>query len=140
MRLLGLDFGSKTVGVAVSDLMGWTAQGLEVIKRKEENNLKATILRISEIIKEYEVEKIILGLPKNMNNSIGERAEKALKFKERLEKELNIPVVTWDERLSTMFAERTLLEGDMSREKRKKIIDKMAAVIILQGYLDSGQK
>ena len=137
MRILGLDFGDNTVGVAVSDLMGWTAQGLEVIRRKEPDNLKATIKRIEEICEEYNVEKIILGLPKNMNNTLGERAEKTIRFQKRLQKEIEISVDLWDERLSTMFAERTLIEADVSRKKRRKVIDKMAAVYILQGFLDS---
>lgn len=137
MRILGLDFGDRTVGVAVSDLMGWTAQGIEIVRRNEENNLKSTIARLKEIVLEYQVEKIVLGFPKNMNNTLGERAEKTLIFKQKLEKGFNLEVILWDERLSTMFAERMLLEADLSRAKRKKVIDKMAAVIILQGYLDS---
>ncbi|TCK98390.1 putative Holliday junction resolvase [Natranaerovirga hydrolytica] len=139
MRVLGLDFGSKTVGVAVSDLMGWTAQGLEVINREEEDNIKKTIYRLKEIVDEYQVERIVLGLPKNMNNTLGERAEKTLVFQKKLEEQLGLPVITWDERLSTMFAKRTLIEADVSRKKRKKVIDKMAAVFILQGYLDSNK-
>lgn len=137
MRILGLDFGEKTVGIAMSDPFGWTAQGLEVIKREDENNLKKTIFRIEEIIKEYGVETIVLGYPKNMNNSLGERAEKTQNFKKKLENKTKLPVILWDERLSTVGAERSLLEADISRKKRKKVIDKMAAVFILQGYLDS---
>lgn len=137
MRILGLDFGEKTIGVAVSDPFGWTAQGIEIIRRKEENNLKAGIARIGEIINEYGIEKIVVGYPKNMNNTIGERCEKTEAFKTRLEKTFNIEVVLWDERLSTVAAERGLIEADLSRKKRKKVIDKMAAVFILQGYLDS---
>lgn len=137
MRILGLDFGTKTTGVAVSDAMGWTAQGVEIIRRKEENHLKATINRIMELCQTYQVEKIVLGLPKNMNNTLGERAEKTLEFKAKLESKLNIPIETWDERLSTVSAENILLEADVSRKKRKKVIDKLAATIILQGYLDS---
>lgn len=136
MRVLGLDFGEKTIGIAISDPFGWTAQGLEVINRKEENNLKKSISRIEEIIKQYGVEIIVLGYPKNMNNSLGERAEKTELFKKKLESKLNIPIILWDERLSTIGAERSLLEADLSRKKRKKVIDKMAAVFILQGYLD----
>lgn len=139
MRILGLDYGSKTVGVAVSDPFGWTAQGVETINRKDENNLKSTIVRLREIINEYNIDKIVLGLPKNMNNTLGERVDKTLYFKQRLEKELDKPVITWDERLSTMGARRTLLEADISRKKQKKVIDKMAAVFILQGYLDANQ-
>ena len=140
MRILGLDFGSKTIGVAVCDPFGWTAQGLEIIRREEENNLKICIARISELCREYAVESIVLGLPKNMNNTEGERVEKTLAFKKRLEKELKLPVELWDERLSTVEAERSLLEADLSRAKRKKVIDKMAAMYILQGYLDSKPK
>jgi putative Holliday junction resolvase len=140
MRILGLDYGDRTVGVAVSDLMGWTAQGVEVIRRKDENHLKPTIERLKEIIEEYKVEQIVVGLPKNMNNTLGERAEKTMRFKEKLELTFGISVVLWDERMSTMFAERTLIEGDVSRKKRKKVIDKMAAIFILQGYLDGQQR
>jgi putative Holliday junction resolvase len=140
MRILGLDFGMKTIGVAVSDPLGWTAQGLEIIRREEENNLKKSIVRLKEICSQYEVESIVLGYPKNMNNTEGERVEKTKQFKKRLEKELRLPVELWDERLSTVGAERILLEADLSRAKRKNVIDKMAAVFILQGYLDSKPK
>jgi len=136
VRILGLDFGEKTIGVAVSDPFGWTAQGIEIIRRKDENNLKACISRIGEIITEYSVEKIVMGYPKNMNNTISERCEKTEAFKARLEKTFKIQVILWDERLSTIAAERGLLEADISRKKRKQVIDKMAAVFILQGYLD----
>ncbi|MBQ8941144.1 MAG: Holliday junction resolvase RuvX [Firmicutes bacterium] len=136
MRVLGLDFGEKTIGVAVSDPFGWTAQGLEIIRRKEENNLVASMARIKELCAEYGAELIVLGFPKNMNNTEGPRVEKTKQFKKRLEKELKLPVELWDERLSTMGAERTLLEADISRAKRKKVIDKQAAVFILQGWLD----
>ena len=137
MRILGLDFGSRTVGVAVSDELLLTAQGLETIERKDENKLRKTCARIEEIIKEYGVEEIVLGLPKNMNNTIGERAEKSLAFKEMLERRTGLPVVMWDERLTTVSAERTLIENKVRREDRKKYIDQIAAVFILQGYLDS---
>ena len=136
MRVLGLDFGEKTIGGAVSDPFGWTAQGLEIIRRKEENNLVASMARIKELCAEYGAELIVLGFPKNMNNTEGPRVEKTKQFKKRLEKELKLPVELWDERLSTMGAERTLLEADISRAKRKKVIDKQAAVFILQGWLD----
>ena len=136
MRILGLDFGEKTVGIAMSDPFGWTAQGLEVIKREDENNLKKTIFRIEEIIKEYGVETIVLGYPKNMNNTLGERVEKTLAFKEMLERRTNLPVVMWDERLTTNAAEQILIESGVRRENRKSVIDKIAAVLILQGYLD----
>lgn len=140
MRILGLDFWQKTIGVAVSDNFCWTAQGVEIIRRKEENNLKKSIERISELIKSYNAEKIVLGYPKNMNNTLGERAEKTELFKKRLEKTFKIEVILWDERLSTVAAERSLLEADLSRKKRSLVIDKMAAVFILQGYLDSMPK
>lgn len=137
MRVMGLDYGSKTVGVAISDPLGITAQGIETIERKEENKLRKTLARIEELVKEYEVEKIVLGFPKNMNNTIGERAEKSLEFKAMLERRIGIPVIMWDERLTTVEAERTLIESNVRRENRKKYVDKIAAVFILQGYLDS---
>lgn len=137
MRILGLDYGTKTTGVAVSDPMGWTAQGLEIIRRQEDEHIKATLNRIAQLCEEYKVEKIVLGLPKNMNNTLGERGEKTLQFKEKLENRLRIPVETWDERLSTVAAESVLLEADISRKKRKNVIDKLAATIILQNYLDA---
>lgn len=136
LRILGLDFGSKTVGVSLSDPFGWTAQGIETIHRNQEENIKPTIARIKEICQEKEVELIVLGFPKNMNNTVGERGEKTVKFQERLEKATNLEVKLWDERLSTVAAENLLLEADLSRKKRKNVIDKMAAVYILQGYLD----
>lgn len=140
MRILGLDFGSATIGVAVSDPLGWTAQGVEIIRRSEENNLKKSIERLRTLCSEYGVEKIVLGLPKNMDNSEGERAKKTIAFKKRIKKELGLPVVMWDERLSTVGAEKVLLEADLSRARRKQVIDKIAAVFILQGYLDSTAK
>jgi len=138
MRILGLDVGSKTVGVAISDELGWTAQGIETIKINEEEE-EYGFERIGQIIKEYAVSKIVIGLPKNMNGSIGPRGEASQLFGKKLEETFQIPVVFWDERLTTMAAERVLLEADMSRKKRKKVIDKMAAVMILQGYLNSIQ-
>ena len=137
MRVMGLDYGSKTVGVAISDPLGLTAQGIETIARKEENKLRQTLARIEALVKEYEVEKIVLGFPKNMNNTIGERAEKSLELKGKLERRIGIPVIMWDERLTTVEAERTLIESKVRREDRKKYVDKIAAVFILQGYLDS---
>ena len=137
MRIMGLDYGSKTVGVAISDPLCITAQGIETIERKEENKLRRTLARIEELAKEYEVEKIILGFPKNMNNTVGERGEKSLEFKEMLERRTGLPVEMWDERLTTVEAERTLIESNVRRENRKKYIDKIAAVFILQGYLNS---
>ena len=132
-----MDYGSKTVGVAISDSLKITAQGIETIERKEENKLRQTLARIEALVKEYEVEKIVLGFPKNMNNTIGERAEKSLELKEKLERRIGIPVIMWDERLTTVEAERTLMESKVRRENRKKYVDKIAAVFILQGYLDS---
>lgn len=137
MRVMGLDYGSKTVGVAISDALKITAQGIETIERKEENKLRKTLARIEELVKEYEVDTIVLGLPKNMNNTLGERAEKSLELKEMLERRIGIPVIMWDERLTTISAERTLMESKVRREDRKKYVDKIAAVFILQGYLDS---
>ena len=136
---MGLDYGTKTVGVAISDALGLTAQGIETIERKEENKLRCTCARIEELIREYEVEKIVLGFPKHMNNDVGERAEKSLEFKAMLERRTGLEVVMWDERLTTVAAERTLIESKVRREDRKKYIDKIAAVFILQGYLDSLQ-
>ena len=136
MRLMGLDYGSKTVGVAVSDPLGLTAQGVETVWRKQENKLRQTMARIEELISEYQVERIVLGYPKNMNNTVGERAVKSLEFKEKLEKMTGPPVVMWDERLTTAEAERTLMETGVRRENRKQFLDQMAAVLILQGYLD----
>lgn len=137
MRVLGLDYGSKTVGVAVSDPLGLTAQGVETIWRKQENKLRRTLARIEELVSEYQVERIIVGYPKNMNNTIGERAQKSLEFKEMLEKRTGLPVVMWDERLTTVEANRTLMEAGVRRENRKQYMDELAAVFILQGYLDS---
>ncbi|EEG74846.1 RNAse H domain protein, YqgF family [[Clostridium] hylemonae DSM 15053] len=137
MRIMGLDYGEKTVGVAVSDPLGLTAQGIETIFRKEENKLRQTCARIEELIREYEVERIVLGLPKHMNNDIGDRAEQSLEFGEMLKRRTGLEVVMWDERLTTVEAERTLIENKVRREDRKKYIDKIAAVFILQGYLDS---
>ena len=136
MRIMGLDYGTKTVGVAVSDPLGITAQAVETITRKEENKLRKTCARIEALIAEYGVERIILGFPKHMNNDIGERAEKALEFRNMLARRTGLEVVMWDERLTTVSAERTLMESGVRRENRKKHIDQIAAVFILQGYLD----
>ena len=137
MRIMGLDYGSKTVGVAISDPLGITAQGIEIIRREKETKLRQTLARIEALIKEYQVEMIVLGFPKNMNNTIGDRAEKSLAFKEMLEKRTGLDVVMWDERLTTVEANRTLMEGNVRREDRSKYVDMLAAVYILQGYLDS---
>ena len=135
-RIIGLDFGSKTTGVAVSDPFGWTAQGVEIIRRKEENKLRKTLARIEELVKEYGASRIVLGLPKNMNNSLGDRAEKSLAFKEMLERRTGLPVVMWDERLTTVTADRTMMEAGIRREHRREYVDEIAAVFILQNYLD----
>lgn len=137
MRIMGLDFGSKTVGVAISDPLGITAQGIEIVRRQSENKLRQTLARIEQLIAEYEVDTIVLGFPKNMNNTIGERANKSLEFKESLERRTGLSVIMWDERLTTVEANRTLIEGNIRREDRKNYVDKLAAVFILQGYLDS---
>ena len=137
MRIMGLDYGSKTVGVAVSDALGITAQGVEIIRRKSEKRLRQTLARIDTLIEEYQVGSIVLGFPKNMDNTIGDRAVKTLEFQKILKKRTGLPVVMWDERLTTVAAERTLIESQVRREDRKKYIDKIAAVFILQGYLDS---
>ena len=134
---MGLDYGTKTVGIAISDALGLTAQGIETIQRKEENKLRRTLARIEELVSEYEVEKIVLGFPKHMNNDIGERAEKSLEFRDMLARRTGLEVIMWDERLTTVEAERTLIESNVRRENRKKYIDKIAAIFILQGYLDS---
>lgn len=131
-----MDFGSKTVGVAISDPLLITAQGIEIIRRKEENKLRRTLARIEELITEYEVGEIVLGFPKNMNDTIGERAELSLEFQEKLERRTGLPVVMWDERLTTVSADKTMMEAGVRRENRKEYVDKIAAVLILQGYLD----
>ena len=136
MRILGLDYGSKTVGVAVSDPLGFTSQGVEIIRRKSENKMRQTLARIEELIAQYQVEEIVLGLPKNMNNTLGDRAEKSLELKETLERRTGLPVVMWDERLTTVSANRVLMETGVRRENRKEHVDEIAAVFILQGYLD----
>lgn len=133
MRVMGLDVGDKTIGVAVSDPLGITAQGIKTIYRED---MDKDFKELQWIIDEYDIEKIVVGLPINMNGSMGPRGQKTLDFIEKLKKGLDLPVEHWDERLSTVSAERTLLEGDMSRRKRKKVIDKLAAVFILQNYLD----
>lgn len=137
MRVMGLDYGSKTMGVAISDALKMTAQGIETIHRKDENKLRQTLARIEELAKEYEVEEIVLGFPKHMNNTVGDRAEKSLELKAMLERRTGLPVIMWDERLTTIEAERTLIESNVRRENRKKYVDKIAAVLILQGYLDA---
>lgn len=136
MRIMGLDYGTKTVGVAISDPLGLTAQAIETIERKEENKMRRTCARIEELIEKYDVDKIVLGFPKHMNNDIGERAEKSLEFRDMLHRRTGLEIIMWDERLTTVEAERTLIESNVRRENRKKHIDQIAAVFILQGYLD----
>lgn len=136
MRIMGLDFGSKTVGVAVTDPLMLTAQGLEIIRREQENKLRRTLARIEELVKEYEVSEIVLGYPKNMNNTIGERCQKTESFKEQLERRTGLPVVLWDERLTTVSADSIMSEVGIAKDKRKTYVDQIAATLILQGYLD----
>ena len=138
MRILGLDYGSKTVGVAVSDPLGITAQGLEIIRRKDENKLRQTLARIEEIAKEYKAEGIVLGLPKNMNNTLGDRVEKTIAFKEMLERRTGLKVAMWDERLTTVAADKAMMEAGLNGKQRKEYVDMIAASFILQGYLDNG--
>ena len=137
MRILGLDFGSKTVGVAVSDELLLTAQGKEIIRRQSAGTLRQTLARFEAIIAEHQVERIVLGYPKNMNNTEGERCEKTKEFKEMLERRTGLPVVLWDERLTTVAADRHMMESGIRREERRNYVDEIAAVFILQGYLDS---
>lgn len=133
---MGLDVGSKTVGVAISDPLGWTAQGIETIAIDEANE-QFGLERIAELVKQYDVTAFVVGFPKNMNNTVGPRGEASERYKTMLEEQFGHLVVLWDERLTTMAAERMLIDADVSRKKRKEVIDKMAAVMILQGYLDS---
>ncbi len=136
-RLMGLDYGSKTVGVAVSDPLGLTAQGIEIIRRTQENKLRRTLARIEELAAQYEVKEIVLGFPKNMNNTLGERAEKTLAFRDMLTRRTGLPVEMWDERLTTVEAIRTLTEGGVRRENRREYVDMIAAEYILQGFMDA---
>jgi len=131
---MGLDIGDKKTGVAISDPLGWTAQGKTVLTTSSKQEL---FLEIKSLISQYEVEKIVVGLPKNMDGSVGQRAEKILELVDQMQNEFQVPVVTWDERLSTAEAERKLLAADLSRARRKEVIDKMAAVTILQSFLDN---
>jgi putative Holliday junction resolvase len=137
MRTMGFDVGSRTIGIAISDELGITAQGLKTLKRRSmEDDLK----EIATIIDQFEIEKIVVGLPKNMDGTLGKQAEFVLKWIKVLMDKIQVPVVTWDERLSTVGASKVLLEADLSRRKRKKVIDKLAAVLILQGYLDQSRR
>jgi putative Holliday junction resolvase len=137
MRIMGLDIGTRTIGIAISDELGITAQGLKTLRRK---SMEEDFKEIAAIIRQFEIEEIIVGLPKNMDGTLGGQAEKVLKWTEALKDKIKIPVATWDERLSTVGASKILLEADLSRSKRKKVIDKVAAVLILQGYLDQGRR
>lgn len=136
MRILGLDYGTKTVGVAVSDELLITAQGVEIVRRKAPAKLRQTLARIEELVKEYNVEKIVLGYPKHMNNTEGERCEKTKEFKEMLERRTGLEVILWDERLTTVSADNAMMEMGIRRENRKEYVDEIAAIFILQGYLD----
>ena len=136
MRIMGLDFGSKTVGVAISDPLLITAQGMEIIRRKEPNHLRQTLARIEDLIQVYQVGKIVLGLPKNMNDTEGDRVRLTEEFKEKLERRTGLEVVLWDERLTTVVADKTMMEAGIRRENRKKYVDQIAATLILQNYLD----
>lgn len=136
MRIMGLDYGSKTVGVAISDPLEITAQGKEIIRRKEENKLRKTYARIEELIKEYDVKEIVVGLPKNMNDTEGERAELSRDFSEALIRRTGLPVTMWDERLTTVAADKAMMEAGIRRENRGEYVDMIAASLILQGYLD----
>ncbi len=136
MRIMGLDYGSVTVGVAISDELLFTAQGIEVIRRKQENKLRQTYQRIEALIQEYSVEQIVVGYPKHMDNSIGERAKKSEEFAEDLKRRTGLPVVLWDERLTTVAAHRVLEQGAVGLKQKMQVVDKVAAVLILQGYLD----
>ena len=133
MRIISLDVGSRTIGIACSDALLMTAQGIETIRR---TSLEKDFNRLQELITEYEVHELVVGMPKNMNGTKGERAEKTEEFVEKMKEVIDLPVTYWDERLSTVMAERQLIAADVSRKKRKSVIDKMAAVVILQGYLD----
>lgn len=136
MRIMGLDFGSKTVGVAISDPLLITAQGVEIIRREQENKLRQTLARIEALVEEYQVEEIVLGYPKNMNNTCGERVEKTEEFQEKLMRRTGLPVVLWDERLTTVAADKTMMETGIRREDRKNYVDQIAATLILQGYME----
>lgn len=138
VRILGLDYGSKTVGVAVSDPLGYTAQPLETITRKEEDKLRKTLARITQIVSEYDVQRIVLGLPKNMDGSLGERVEKTLAFRAMLERRTGLEVIMWDERLTTVAADEILDECGVKPQERKRYVDQVAACIILREYMQSG--
>ena len=137
MRILGLDYGSKTVGVAISDPLLITAQGLEIIRRESEGKIRKTYQRIEELCKEYEVEKIVIGNPKNMNGTEGDRVQKTLEFSDAISRRTGLPVILWDERLTTVSADKVMIESKIRRENRKDYVDEIAAMLILQNYLES---
>lgn len=137
MRIMGLDVGEKTIGVAVSDALGWTAQGVDIVRR---STVDRDFASLQTIIADYDVEQIVVGLPKNMDGTIGSSAKQCQAFAKEAEKRLKLPVILWDERLTTMAAERTLLSVDMSRKRRKRVIDKLAATLILQAFLDAQRR
>lgn len=137
MRIMGIDYGDRRIGIAVSDAFGWTAQGVAVLEKRRDGS---EMQEIAKLVQQYEVTQFVLGLPKNMNGTVGPRGEISLAFAEQLKQQFGHPVELWDERLTTVAAERTLLEADVSRKKRKQVIDKMAAALILQNYLDSKTK
>jgi putative holliday junction resolvase len=134
MRILGLDVGDRTIGIAISDPLGYTAQGITTIRRKGE---KSDIEELKKLCDEYNVDTIVSGLPKNMNGTLGPQSEKVIEFCNKIKEVIDVPIKMWDERLTTVAAQRAMLEADMSRSKRKKLVDKIAATYILQGYLDS---
>ncbi|PTM59630.1 Holliday junction resolvase RuvX [Desmospora activa] len=136
-RVIGLDIGGKRIGVAVSDPMGWTAQGVEMIQRTDDSRW---LERLQQLIEEYEARTIVVGFPRNMDGTIGERGRACQSLAAELEERFSLPVQLWDERLSTAAVERTLIDADMSRRKRKKVVDQMAASWILQGYLDAQRR
>jgi putative Holliday junction resolvase len=137
MRIMSMDIGSRTIGIAISDELGITAQGLKTIKRR---SMEEDLKDISIIIAQFKIDRIVVGLPKNMDGTIGKQAELVLQWIKTAQEKINTPVETWDERLSTVEASKILLEADLSRKKRKGVIDKVAAVLILQGYLSQSRK
>lgn len=140
MRIMGLDYGAKTVGVAVSDELLLTAQPLETIRRERETKLRQTLARIETLMAEYEVEKVVIGLPKKLNNEEGNRCEKTREFADMVERRSGLEVILWDERLTTVSADAVLAEGGVAKKNRKEYIDKVAASLILKNYLDSLEK
>lgn len=135
-RIMGLDYGSVTVGVAISDSLLLTAQGVEVIRRKQENTIRKTLARLEELISQYQVDKIVVGYPKHLNNTIGERAKKAEEFADKLRQRTGLETILWDERLTTVAAHQVLSQTSLNYVEKAKVVDKLAAVLILQGYLD----